>query len=880
MSNNFDKIVKLACKPKNAPPKAKYVDTLVAATYSDDGSLNDITRSLSLRLREPNAVVVFKALIVLHQMMRSGSSDQLLEHLAQNDVLRLRNVSGQNWEGYSPPSNMGAYASYLDSRIRAWRDVKHDLVRAQAESNRRSDGLSAGSKARRLRHLPVEKGLLREVKQVQRVLDSLIMCKFFDDDLKDENTVLAFRMLVKDLLVLFQAGNEGVCNILEHYFEMSKVDATESFDIYKSFIKQTDKVVDYLGVARKLHNIVNVPVPNLKHAPTSLVKALEEYLNDPNFEQNRMEYKKSLGIVEGKGTARTPSPNPPAQSESAKTAAPTPAPAPASSSSAPAAPPGASKNIQDFFDSIQAEQQPTMFGGPAQPFPQHLQQQMQVPFNPFRQSMMMPQQTGFMQPHMTGFSGGQMPFVPPNQTGINFAQPQPLVQQPFQPSQPFMQAQPTGFIQPQPQLQQPQQTGFLQPQTTGANPFRQSMMLNTTSSPSGIMSQPASPFQAGGHSQIQRPGSTPAFSSVKEAQPLVAQGTGKNPFAPAGGVPQPKKEEPKGPSMNDLAWNRMYGGQQTQPGATANLPGNTGAGGASPWTSGGGDTKSTHANGSGIADIASSFLFDNKASSPTTSGTSDFLSQFGSLGQPGSTNPSSPPPSQFGSVSSNPTGTSAFGSLSSQSTGANLTPQKTGWGGSTVKRFQPTSSFGSQLLESLPSIPEPSPSATTPSANPNGGNGIQTQQTGFPGFGTGTSTGPTFGSPSPLPQSQQNQHTGLPQPNSFGQLQQQNTGLPNPFRQSMFNSLGSQPTGAGGFGASGLGNGAFGSSSPVAGQNNNTNTQGQQPFSGQSSTSVFGGGQQQQQPFGGGQQQHQQHQQQQQQPFGSGQQQPFGGGQQ
>lgn len=26
--------------------------------------------------------------------------------------------------------------------------------------------------------------------------------------------MLAFRMLIKDLLVLFQAGNEGVCNIL------------------------------------------------------------------------------------------------------------------------------------------------------------------------------------------------------------------------------------------------------------------------------------------------------------------------------------------------------------------------------------------------------------------------------------------------------------------------------------------------------------------------------------------------------------------------------------------------------------------------------------------------------------------------------------------
>jgi hypothetical protein len=145
--------------------------------------------------------------------------------------------------------------------------------------------------------------------------------------LKDENTILAFRMLIKDLLVLFQAGNEGVCNILgtddlvlsrasqadlsEHYFEMSKHDATEAFDIYKSFIKQTDKIVDYLGIARKLQNVVNVPVPNLKHAPTGLVKALEEYLNDPNFENNRKEYRKSLGVVEGRGSARTPSPAPP-----------------------------------------------------------------------------------------------------------------------------------------------------------------------------------------------------------------------------------------------------------------------------------------------------------------------------------------------------------------------------------------------------------------------------------------------------------------------------------------------------------------------------------------------------------------------------------------
>lgn len=39
---------------------------------------------------------------------------------------------------------MGAYAKYLDARIRAWKDLKQDPVRVQTESNRRSDGLGAG----------------------------------------------------------------------------------------------------------------------------------------------------------------------------------------------------------------------------------------------------------------------------------------------------------------------------------------------------------------------------------------------------------------------------------------------------------------------------------------------------------------------------------------------------------------------------------------------------------------------------------------------------------------------------------------------------------------------------------------------------------------
>ena len=94
---------------------------------------------------------------------------------------------------------------------------------------------------------------------------TLTNLQFYLDDLEDELNITALRMLVKDLLILFQACNEGVINVLEHYFEMSRIDAQDALSIYKHFCKQTERVVEYLGVAKKLQNLLNVPIPNLRH---------------------------------------------------------------------------------------------------------------------------------------------------------------------------------------------------------------------------------------------------------------------------------------------------------------------------------------------------------------------------------------------------------------------------------------------------------------------------------------------------------------------------------------------------------------------------------------------------------------------------------------
>jgi len=468
---------------------------------------------------------------------------------------------------------------------------------------------------------------------------------------------------------------------------------------------------------------------------------------------------------------------------------------------------------------------------------QPLQMQM-TGANPFRQSMF-PQATGagFLGPQMTGFpgqqQGGTQPFLQPQTTGTGFLQPQTTG---------FLQPQTTGqmafqahrqstfpgmgmssssaggmeHLSPQPTMQA-QPTGFLQPQTTGSNPFRQSTI---GTSGSAFLSHPASPVASMGSmgfgssapfGEPVRSNSTPIVSNNLTSSPkaLVPQKTGSNnPFAPPGGIPSPPPAVPKLPSMNELAQNRMnqqFGmgmGQQQHQHQHQHQPQQQQAASSStaswdpfaPTTNG--SVPGANSSSSAMSDIASAFAIDSKPAN------NDFASQFSSLNIGGGNTLSTSP-----------------GSLQPQSTGF-LQPQRTGFGGSSVKPFKPTSSFGSTLMETLPTIPEPASSPGVPNGNSNGvspqpfGNGHVNQGTGSGPSSVANSPSPfnntpfstSFGNALSAPQLT-SQPTGFQPTSSFGQnlvaanpapLQPQTTGS-NPFRASMMfgagGAMGAQPTG-------------------------------------------------------------------------------------
>ncbi|KAL9011723.1 MAG: hypothetical protein Q9173_003453 [Seirophora scorigena] len=530
MSGSFEKSVKGGTKIKLAAPKAKYVEHILVATHAGEAGVAEIFRALQNRLRDSTWTIVFKALIIVHLMIREGEPKVTLKYLADSpSKLAISNFSDVQAQG----TNIRHYYSYVLSRAKAFRDTKIDWVR---------EGQG------RLKKQTVDKGLLRETESVQTQINALLKCELLSTEPENEITLTAFRLLTMDLLILFGIMNEGTINVLEHYFEMSKYDAERAFKIYKNFGKQTDLVVRFLSVARQYENSTRLEIPKLKHAPTSLTSSLEEYLNDPDFEINRRQY---LAQQEAKKSGKPIAANSSKSAfEPSNNAANKDLPAPKSSTAQSANPPqpkGPAPDLIDFFDSIEQNQHPmatqpqqVSTGQTGQQFFQqpptsafppatqtsfgpnaHSQQQMNtfnVPSNPYGT---MPNQA--QQPVQTNFTQNGYGGFPQQSSGQQQDHFSSIPQ--LHSAEPFT-SQPQQFNTGQQSFNAGQQL----PQST--NPFRQ-VSMPTGASNSSFASSPAvsSPLNRQGTNPFARNNLTGPASSSSSSSPFTS--------APPAQSPQP-----------------------------------------------------------------------------------------------------------------------------------------------------------------------------------------------------------------------------------------------------------------------------------------------------------------------------------------------------
>lgn len=150
------------------------------ATHTGEAGVAEVFRTLQLRLRDSAWTIVFKALIVLHLMIREGQQDAALGYLSDNPkkiapsnfsegmksvvFVNQRNLL-MNTLAQSQGHNIRRYAEYLITRAKAFEASKTDHVR---------------NGPGRLKRIGVDKGLLRETEIVQKQIRVLLRCDVGD----------------------------------------------------------------------------------------------------------------------------------------------------------------------------------------------------------------------------------------------------------------------------------------------------------------------------------------------------------------------------------------------------------------------------------------------------------------------------------------------------------------------------------------------------------------------------------------------------------------------------------------------------------------------------------------------------------------------------
>lgn len=113
-------------------------------------------------------------------------------------------VYAHTHSGMAQAQNIKAYATYLEERVAAYRELKTDYVIAADDA----------TTANRLASMKWKEGLQRELEVLLRQSKCLLTNRFYLDSVDNDITTEALRLLVQDLMRLAQIITSAVINVL------------------------------------------------------------------------------------------------------------------------------------------------------------------------------------------------------------------------------------------------------------------------------------------------------------------------------------------------------------------------------------------------------------------------------------------------------------------------------------------------------------------------------------------------------------------------------------------------------------------------------------------------------------------------------------------
>eukprot|EP00158_Paraphelidium_tribonemae_P005629 Partr_v1_DN27437_c1_g1_i8_m71510 putative ENTH domain-containing protein len=226
----------------------------------------------SLETTNDEMKIAFKTLLIVHTLISDDMDGRVMGYLSTHPS--ILNVTGfrdttAGGQGMDQSKNIKAYGSYLEERVLAFRDLRIDVFRRGNETA--NDWLA----------------LRAQVPLILKVLTRILEAKYFLDSIDNDITVESVRFLVQDLMTLVRVVNQAVAKIMKLFFTLPHSDAVVALDIYRRFAELSTLTDDYLSMVKRIQYGLQIQIPELSFPPLSLIKTLNDYLNSPDFEQQR-----------------------------------------------------------------------------------------------------------------------------------------------------------------------------------------------------------------------------------------------------------------------------------------------------------------------------------------------------------------------------------------------------------------------------------------------------------------------------------------------------------------------------------------------------------------------------------------------------------------